>query len=114
MPPSCAQDPIFAEKLVLPLNLPCLIRRLAEQVWPQLASLFMSITVEPTSRCVICARRLVADYLPTAKNGIVKELYSTLGFTCAPDPPSGAGSTRWLLDLDDYVTHETHITRSAK
>ena len=74
---------------------------------------------EAMNAAVAAARRrgvrtLRAEYIPTAKNGIVRELYATLGFTRAPDPPSGAGTTRWLLDLDDYVTHETHITRGAE
>ena len=43
--------------------------------------------------------RVVGRYLPTAKNGLVRELYPRLGFT--PVEPSGApGETAWEYRLD--------------
>lgn len=55
---------------------------------------------------------LRADYVPTEKNGIVRNLYKTLGFSRQDHSPGGAqASTRWLLRLDDYVPHPTPITR---
>jgi len=45
------------------------------------------------------ARRLLGEYLPTDRNGIVAELYSKLGFTLIES--SGPGS-RWALDLDRF------------
>jgi len=65
-------------------------------------------------------RALWADYIPTAKNGVVADLYASLGFVRtevepgSPDmPPSVAapGTTRWVLRLRDYVPHPTHILR---
>jgi FkbH-like protein len=52
-------------------------------------------------------RRFQARYTPTAKNGIVKDLYRELGFRQVPGPQPGDGSTLWHLDLDDYVPAAT-------
>jgi FkbH-like protein len=55
------------------------------------------------------ARELLGEYLPTARNGMVADLYSRLGF----EPVSrdeGCGATRWSLQLDRYVPHSTFIT----
>jgi FkbH-like protein len=45
------------------------------------------------------AERIVGDYIPTAKNGMVAELYPRLGFTLVS---SGETGTRWELALDGY------------
>jgi len=60
------------------------------------------------------ARSLVADYIPTPKNGVVRELYQTLGFTRSREAASADGATRWLLRLADHVTVPTHISRRAE
>lgn len=57
-------------------------------------------------------RQLRAQYLPTPKNGVVCNLYSTLGFTPC-DSPDGGGS-RWYLNLSDYIRRDTHITRRSQ
>jgi FkbH-like protein len=60
------------------------------------------------------ARTFRADYIPTSKNSVVKELYQTLGFIRAQEPaPTAVGATRWLLNLPDYLTRPTHIARSV-
>jgi len=46
------------------------------------------------------AKRLVGDYLPTPKNGLVEKHYEKLGFTLAGTLEGGG--TRWVLDLADY------------
>ena len=46
------------------------------------------------------ARRLIGEYRPTPKNGMVQEHYSGLGFAplaCSPD------ATHWVLDLDGFT-----------
>ena len=55
------------------------------------------------------ARRLVGDYLPTDRNGIVADLYSKLGFELLESP--GPGS-RWTLDLQRFQPFEvpTRVT----
>jgi FkbH-like protein len=55
-------------------------------------------------------RAFVADYIPTAKNDVVSKLYPSLGFTevDAPAPPA-KGTTRWRLELADFVAKKTHI-----
>jgi FkbH-like protein len=77
----------------------------------QLEQEAMNIAVEAARRRGAC--RFRADFLPTPKNAVVSELYSTLGFTRAPDHSPVDGATRWLLDLPHYVTRRTHIARSA-
>jgi FkbH-like protein len=68
----------------------------------------MNITVEQARRRGTKAIR--ADYIPTAKNGVVSELYPSLGFS----PLNGeTGRTCWILDLDEYVVRSTHISRSG-
>ena len=53
---------------------------------------------------------IVGYYLPTAKNGMVADFYSRLGFSSIPTPlglPEGA--TVWTLDLAAYTQQNTHI-----
>jgi len=57
------------------------------------------------------ARLIRATYIPTAKNGVVKDLFASLGFTPLRDPETTSNSTRWQLDLDEYSAHATHIAR---
>lgn len=46
--------------------------------------------------------RVVGEYLPTAKNGMVERLYERLGFTAL-------GEGRYEADVADYRMHETAI-----
>jgi len=55
------------------------------------------------------ARGLVANYIPTAKNDVIKTLYPSLGFTEVNQSAPANGATRWFLDLADYVERDTHI-----
>lgn len=48
-------------------------------------------------------RQLVAEFIPTAKNGKFADLLSRLGFASGEDG-------RWCLDLASAAVHETHIT----
>jgi FkbH-like protein len=57
-------------------------------------------------------RGLIADYIATAKNGVIKALYPSLGFAAVDGAAAGNGATRWYLDLKDYVTRDTHIARA--
>ncbi len=70
--------------------------------------------VEPTSLNLIAAealrlgaRRLIGEYLPTKKNGMVKDHYQRLGFV--PLDADGSGATRSVLDLGAFVPRETFI-----
>ena len=70
--------------------------------------------VEPTTLNLVAAaakrlgaRRLVGEYMPTAKNGMVKEHYPKLGF--APLDRSRDGRARYALDLAGFVPAETFI-----
>ncbi|HXR17366.1 MAG TPA: HAD-IIIC family phosphatase [Terriglobales bacterium] len=79
----------------------------------QLEQEAMNIAVETARRMGI--RMFRADYIPTSKNGVVRELYSALGFTLAQDAATPHdGATRWFLRLSDYVPQATHISRRSE
>ncbi|MBV8494550.1 MAG: HAD family hydrolase, partial [Alphaproteobacteria bacterium] len=70
--------------------------------------------VEPTTLNLVAAAakglgasRLVGEYIPTAKNSMVKEHYPKLGF--APLEGGSDGSARYGLDLAGFVPAETFI-----
>jgi FkbH-like protein len=70
--------------------------------------------VEPTTLNLVAdaakrlgARRLVGEYLPTKKNGMVKDHYLKLGFTVTE--VQGDGSSRSVLDLPTFVPAHTFI-----
>jgi FkbH-like protein len=72
----------------------------------------MNIAVETARR--IGMRAFRADFIPTSKNGVVSELYSSLGFTLSQEAAPSNGATRWFLQLSDYVPHSTHIARRSE
>ena len=59
------------------------------------------------------AGRLVGQYLPTKKNGMVREHYGKLGFECLSTDADGAA--KWGMELASYKPFDTFIrlTRSA-
>jgi len=70
--------------------------------------------VEPTTLNLIAeqakklgAKRLVGEYIPTKKNGMVKDHYARLGFTVAA--VNDGGGSRNLLDLAEFTPAETFI-----
>lgn len=50
-------------------------------------------------------KKIIGEYLPTAKNAMVKELYPNLGF----EPIEGAKSEQWALDVEKYQERECYI-----
>jgi FkbH-like protein len=74
----------------------------------QLEQEAMNIAVETAARMGV--REFRADYLPTAKNSVVSNLYEALGFTREGQPPV-PGATRWHLRFSNYVPHTTQIAR---
>jgi FkbH-like protein len=70
--------------------------------------------VEPTSLNLIAAqaqllgaKRLIGEYVPTKKNGMVRDHYGKLGFAASTTSPGG--ETSWVLDLESFVPAETFI-----
>jgi FkbH-like protein len=70
--------------------------------------------VEPTTLNLIAdqakklgARRVVGEYIPTKKNGMVKDHYARLGFTVMET--TEAGGNRNLLDLAAFTPADTFI-----
>ena len=53
------------------------------------------------------AQRLIGEYRPTAKNGMVRDHYAKLGFT--PLAEFDGGITRWELRLGNFAPGETFI-----
>ena len=53
------------------------------------------------------AKQLIGRYLPTAKNGMVKEHYAKLGFSSVAQNEDS--SSEWALDLDTYEPKPNHI-----
>ena len=45
-------------------------------------------------------KRIIGYYYPTAKNGMVREFYKTLGFTKTGE--DNTGNSRWEIDLESY------------
>jgi FkbH-like protein len=71
--------------------------------------------VEPTTLNLIAeqaqrlgARRLIGEYLPTKKNGMVKDHYARLGFDVVETREDG--SSRAVLDLANFTPAPTFIT----
>jgi FkbH-like protein len=58
------------------------------------------------------ARTLHADFIATARNAVIKDLFSKLGFVRRPEP-APEGTTRWAVDLADYAIQPTYIRRGA-
>lgn len=57
---------------------------------------------------------LRAAYLPTAKNGVIAELFDSLGFSRLADRADlAAGASDWHLDLSQYRPHQTFIKRKV-
>ncbi len=53
------------------------------------------------------AERVIGEYRPTPKNGMVREHYPSLGFS--PLPGGVGGNRLWSLDLASFKPFETHI-----
>lgn len=50
-------------------------------------------------------KKIIGEYLPTPKNGMVAEHYTGLGFTKL----EGAETAQWVLDVDNYQNRECYI-----
>jgi FkbH-like protein len=71
----------------------------------------MNIAVDAARRRGV--RALVADYVPTAKNDVIRALYPRLGFAEVDQTADDDGPTRWFLKLADYVERKTHVVRAG-
>jgi len=69
----------------------------------------MNIAVEEARRHSV--RMLRAQYIPSPKNGVISQLYPSLGFVPESLAPLRDGTTQWCLDLVNYASRETHIAR---
>ena len=71
----------------------------------------MTIAVEAARQRGIRAIR--ADYIASPKNGVVAGLYESLGFSRVDSPTSAEGTSRWALNVNDYVARRTCLERKA-
>lgn len=51
-------------------------------------------------------KKIIGEYLPTPKNGMVAEHYTSLGFTKL----EGTETAQWVLDVDAYQDRECYIS----
>ena len=51
-------------------------------------------------------KKIIGEYLPTPKNGMVAEHYTSLGFTKL----EGTETAQWVLDVDAYQNRECYIS----
>jgi len=72
----------------------------------QLEVAAMNVAVSEAARSG--ARMIRAAYIPTPKNGVVRELYPGLGFHPAPEKCE-AGATWWQLEVESYEPRQTWI-----
>ena len=54
------------------------------------------------------ATLLIGEYIPTGRNGLVRDHYAGLGFGACGEP-AGDGSRRWALEVSGYVPREVPI-----
>lgn len=52
-------------------------------------------------------KQIIGEYLPTPKNGMVREHYPNLGFC----PREGSDTAQFVLDVEAYTDRETYITK---
>ena len=50
-------------------------------------------------------KKIIGEYLPTQKNGMVAEHYTSLGFIKL----EGTGTALWELDVNTYQNRECYI-----
>ena len=58
------------------------------------------------------ACRLIGEYRPTPRNGMVRDLYRRLGFNFIGEAADGC--VTWSLELADYLPPDTAITIVTK
>ena len=59
-------------------------------------------------------RALRGDYVPTAKNAVIKNLYPDLGFRPVDSSSPAHEASSWELDLGQYQPRRTHIHRDSQ
>jgi predicted enzyme involved in methoxymalonyl-ACP biosynthesis len=58
--------------------------------------------------------RIFADFIPSAKNGVVSNLYPGLGFSAVEDDTLPSEIKRWALEVSGYTPKTTHIAHAEK
>jgi len=53
------------------------------------------------------AKSLIGEFIPTSKNGMVKQFYEKLGFS--KEAEDDAGRSTWRFDLENFKPRTTHI-----
>ena len=57
---------------------------------------------------------IVGEYRPTAKNGIVRDHYSKLGFEALGAAGDSPNTSRWRLELERFRPFDTFIATQAE
>jgi FkbH-like protein len=59
------------------------------------------------------ATKLIGSYIPTERNGLVRDLFRSLGFVADEAGVTAAGGTRWLLDVERFEPLEVFFAEGA-
>jgi FkbH-like protein len=59
-------------------------------------------------------RALRGDYIPTAKNAVIQNLYPDLGFSPSASALHTTDAKSWMLELTHYQPRRTHIKRDSQ
>ena len=78
----------------------------------QLEAEAMNVAVEKAQEKGV--REIRGEYIPSAKNSVVRRLFEHLGFAAETPEVSLNGKTRWHLKLADYTPKETRISRISE
>jgi FkbH-like protein len=72
----------------------------------------MNIAVEAARERGV--RAFIADYIATPKNNVISSLYPSLGFSAFDQMVPTSGTTRWFLNLANYMTLNNYIVRAGE
>ena len=67
---------------------------------------FLMAWIFEEAKCLGC-RRVAGSYVPTAKNGMVRDFFAQFGFQKNASNPDG--STAWVLDVNKFQASRTYI-----
>ena len=56
--------------------------------------------------------QVTAEYIPTAKNGMVRDFFRQFGFEKTAEETNGA--TRWKLSTDEYLSWKTYMKKAEE
>jgi len=77
----------------------------------QLEQEAMNVAIEAARQRGV--REIQATYIPTPRNGVIRDLFASLGFRALDGQAGESGTTRWVLPVAKYQTITTFIARDG-